>query len=256
VKTYLLTIIFSAILSLQSAMPLPVLRAEEHLQVITSDFPPYNYVENQVPKGFCTEIVLALLKETGHNVPITTLPWARAYQTALKYENTLIYTIARTPERESDFLWVRLVVSAHPSLFSLKNNPIHLTALEDARAHLIGTSRNDSRLRFLQNQGITNLELATHARMNAVKLINHRITLWAEDELAAIYTLKQMGMNPDQTIKKALELNIKLDGYLAFSKKTPLKLVEKFATALKRIKESGSYTQIKNKYILDNPAQD
>ena len=54
----------------------------QDLQIVTEDFPPYNFEENGVMKDLSTEVVLAVLKEIKEEPEIQILPWARAYKYA------------------------------------------------------------------------------------------------------------------------------------------------------------------------------
>lgn len=223
--------------------------AGKEIQVVTSEFAPFNYTEEGIPKGFCTEIVQAVLRETGTQAEIRIYPWSRAYQTALKQENTLIYTIARIPDREALFHWIGVIVSGKTYLFSLKDRGIEIDSLDQAGAYTIGAVRNGIRSKHLISKGIVELDLVKDTQTNAVKLINNRIDLWVEDELSAVYTLKKMGHDPDKILKRTFELDLKLDGYMAFSINTAPQTVETFRKALKQLIENGTYEKIKSNYL-------
>lgn len=227
----------------------------QNIRIVTSEFAPFNYLENGEPKGFCTEIVQAVLKELDLAVPITTLPWARAYQLALRQENTLIYTIARTPEREALFQWVGILVIGESYLFALKSRGIRLGSLDQARPYRIGVARNGIRARFLQSKGILDLDQVVNSRMNAVKLLNQRIDLWAEDELAAAHTIRQLGYEPDDILSKAFHLDLGMTpkGFLAFSLKTDPGLVSAFSETLEGLVKSKVYENLKKKYGITDP---
>lgn len=79
------------------------------LNVLTENFVPFNYMENNEITGFTAEIVDILLEKTGIQPwrgKILLWPWKRAYQTALEEDNVLLFTTTRTPERETLFKWV------------------------------------------------------------------------------------------------------------------------------------------------------
>jgi len=222
---------------------------EGSLTIVTSEFAPFNYVENGESKGFCTEIVREVLKELKLEVPIQTHPWSRAYQIALKQRNTLIYTIARTPAREELFRWVGVLISGRTYLFSRQGNPVDLKTLEDSKPYTIGAVRNGIRSAFLGNRGFTNLDLVKDSRTNAVKLLSGRIDLWLEDELSAVFIIKTLGHSPGHTIRRALALDLVLNGYLAFSKNSDPQLVAAFKRVLDQLIISGVYMDIKSKYL-------
>ncbi len=244
IKYTLITQIFFAIIIAPSY--------PQKINIVTSDFPPFNYVANGIDSGFCTEIVQAILKDLKIQTTIKTHPWARSYQIALKQKNTLIYTIARTPERENLFHWVAIIITGKTFLFSLSDSRIQLDSLSQANQYNVGAVLNGIRSKYLHVNGIESLDLVEDSNTNALKLLKKRIDLWAEDELSAVYVLKRMGYNSKIILKKSFELDLKLDGYLAFSLDSDPKMIEQFRNSLQKLKNNGEYDKIKNKYI--NPA--
>ncbi|MCG8616597.1 MAG: transporter substrate-binding domain-containing protein [Desulfobacterales bacterium] len=231
--------------------------AEEipRLKIVTSEYPPYNYLENDQPTGFCTEVVESLLNTLNIHTPITTLPWARAYQTARKRSNTLIYTIARTTEREKQFHWIGILVTGKSYLFSLKSRYLRFSSLDQVRPFRIGAAREDIRARFLKDKGILGLDLVIHSRMNAVKLLNQRIDLWAEDEISAVHTIRQLGYEPGDTLSKALPLDIRPAprGYLAISMGTDPELMGRLRKAYADFLTTNKFQTIKTRYFHPGP---
>ena len=73
------------------------------INVVTENSFPYQYLENFSIEGPASRLVKRVLEEAGFEYSQTVLPWARAYKYAQTAPNTLIYSIARTPERENNF---------------------------------------------------------------------------------------------------------------------------------------------------------
>lgn len=83
------------------AAPLPT------LDVVTEDLPPYQVVVNgRLSAGTAYLQVKAMLDRAGYPYKIRVLPWPRALSIAEKAPNTLIFSIARTAEREAQFQWL------------------------------------------------------------------------------------------------------------------------------------------------------
>lgn len=225
------------------------------IQIITSEHPPFNFIENDRPKGLCTEIVRLLMSEMKLSAPISTLPWARAYRIALRQKNTLIYTIARTADREERFHWIGILYTGRSYLFSLKQRHIRLEHLDGARPFRIGAARNGIRANYLSDRGILGVDLVVHSRMNAVKLLNQRIDLWAEDELAAVHTIRLMGYDPGDVLEKTLVLDIspQPSGYLALSRQTDPRTVALFKTAFSTLRQTGQYKAVEARYLHPSP---
>src|SRR5690606_13549359 len=112
---------------------LPYFTCIAQIQVVTEVSPPHQTLEQGKVKGVSTELVQAILNEANIPAEIAIYPWARAYHIAVNQPDTLIYTMARTPEREHKFHWIGPVASYNFSFIALDNPPFELHTLEDAR---------------------------------------------------------------------------------------------------------------------------
>jgi len=242
-KKYFLTVFFVITIFM-----LPVYG--QSLQVVTEEFPPYNYRENGKITGISTEVVQAILKKANINYNIRVYPWKRAYNLALKKENILIYTISRTPARENLFKWVGEIAPAGSSLFALSNRDIKINTLDDAIKYKIGTVKEDVRDQFLKGKGFKRIISGNSYEQNFQKLLKKRIDLWAMADLVAYHIIKKLG-HPSNIIKKVLYLEevSKKKYYVAFSKKTSDELVNKVRKVLEQLKKDGAIEKIHSKYL-------
>lgn len=228
-------------------MTLPVYG--QSIQIVADEFPPYNYTEEGKVTGLGTEIVQALLQEVGIEANIQVLPWARAYKMAQEEKNVLIYTIARTPQREDLFKWIGLVVEQQGTLFVLKSrDDIVIGTLDDAHKYRVGSVIEDARTQYLISQGFDEIDQVSSNETNMKKLLRGRIDIWVEDELTAYYLLKQNGHEPQDTVKILYQFPLGGGGHIAFSSSTSDELVEKFKQAYEKIKQDGTYERILGKY--------
>lgn len=77
------------------------------LEYYTEDFPPYSYKRDGVVSGSSVEYLREAWRLMGVAEPeIHVMPWARSMDTALRKPNGVLFSCARTPERESWFKWV------------------------------------------------------------------------------------------------------------------------------------------------------
>lgn len=234
------------LLALLQALPVT---AAVQLRVFGSEHPPYSYMAEGQPTGLCSDIVASLLSRLQLDTPITIAPWSRSYRTALEEPNVLLFTVARTPEREELFHWVGVLVSGETHLYALKERDnLVVDSLAAAGAYKIGVVRDDIRAHFLRRNGITNLDEATGSEINARKLLMGWIDLWAEEENAAPFVFRKLGHDPAQKLKKVYTLDLRLDGYLAFSRGSDSELVDRFRAALEELKNSGEYRRILASY--------
>jgi polar amino acid transport system substrate-binding protein len=110
-------------LALLAFAPLPLPAAAEEpasVRVVTEQLPPYNFEEGGVVKGASTAVVRAVLEQAGLRYTLELQPWARALDTVLHERNTLIYSIARTEERERQLVWLGKICDRRLALFCSK----------------------------------------------------------------------------------------------------------------------------------------
>ncbi|MCP3941404.1 MAG: amino acid ABC transporter substrate-binding protein [Desulfobacteraceae bacterium] len=225
------------------------------IKIVTENFPPYNYEENGKITGVSTEIVRAVLQELNIKVEIKVYPWARTLMVARHDENTLIYSIGRNQKRENQYKWIGVIAPADFYLFALKNRvDIKIKILADAKKYQIGTVREDLREQYLISKGFIkgkNIQSTNRYLLGFQKLLSKRIDLWSMPELTASYIVKKEGYKPEEIIKKVYRLDeVSSEGYyMAFGKKTSDEIVEKFRSALEKIKKNGTHKMILEKYL-------
>ena len=217
------------------------LKAAE-FQIVTEDFPPMNYEDDGGFKGISTDIVKAVMKRAGLPFNAALYPWARAYNMALKQKNVMIYSIAKTPERENHFRWIGPMYPFSESLFRLKKRgDIKVNSLEDAKAWRIGVVREYAVHQFLKGKGFKDdeeLDPTSSQTLNLKKLFRGRVDLivGAAGDLAY-----RMNKNPDlppfEEIEEVFGLKeVFTEVYMAFGLKTPDETVNRVRTAFEQLK--------------------
>ncbi|PVZ16482.1 MULTISPECIES: ABC transporter substrate-binding protein [unclassified Pseudomonas] len=228
------------------------------LRVVTEELPPYNMMSSDGRvTGLSTEIVQAVMREAGASARIEVLPWARAYDMALNVPNVLIYSIARTAEREPLFQWVGALAPTRWYLYSLADRPVRLDNLADARGHQIATVHEDVGEQYLIGKGFkpgSELQATSKYEYNYRKLKVDHVELWISNELNAVYLVRKNGDDPDKVLVKSLalpELSRDEGLSLAFSRGTPPETVDRFRAALARLRADGTIEAILNKWLRD-----
>ncbi|HBS81387.1 MAG TPA: amino acid ABC transporter substrate-binding protein [Pseudomonas sp.] len=223
--------------------------------VVTEELPPYNMTVDGKLTGMATEVVQAVLDEVGEAARIQSMPWARAYDIALNSENVLIYSIARTPQRENLFKWVGVIAPTRWFLFSLPGTEFNLKSLDDARQYQIATVKEDVGEQYLIDKGFAigrNLQSSNKYEHNYEKLKAGRVNLWISNELNAHYLVRQASGSPGDTAVPQLNLD-DLGGAnglcMAFSRNTPDEVVERFRQALARVRADGRYDTIAARWL-------
>lgn len=184
------------ILLMLAAVPSPALAAPQVVQVFGSDFPPYSYEDNGRAAGSATDRVRNLLQAAGLAAMIEIYPWARAYRTAKATQDALLYPVARTPEREDEFVWLGELVDYDVRLWRLAGRQdIVLTTLADAAGLAFGGLPDDAKTGYLQKQGMT-VSLQSNEDILLTMLINGRIDLMPADRVSFLARLKRHHLAP------------------------------------------------------------
>ncbi len=224
----------------------------ETLQVVTEEYPPYNYTEDGKVAGFCTDIVRETLKRANLDYSIQSHSWAESYQKAQTEPNVLIYSIGRNVEREPLFKWVGIIARTEVYFYKLRSRPdIKIRAFDDVRKYKIGAVQDDFRAQWLMKQGIKDqLTLVTDDRQNMRNLFERKIDIFPLGEFVAYNIAHQEGRVFNGLEKAMYVKDMSADIYMAFSRQTPDVMMEKCKKALFEIRKDGTYEKIKSKYAI------
>ena len=123
--------------------------------MVTEHLPPYQIAKNGKVIGGSSYLIMkevfsrAKIKAT-HEV----MPWARAYKIALSRSNTIIYSITRSPERESLFRWIGQLSKLEYSFFTTKDNQsVNIKTTSDALNYTAVSVRGSFEANSLQRFG-------------------------------------------------------------------------------------------------------
>lgn len=226
----------------------PALSTE--LIVLTENLPPGNYLRDGELVGPSVEIVKEIQRRVGSNEEIHVYPWARAYQRALTEKNVVLFGMTHTEERHDKFKWVGPLASKRDILVAKKGAGIKLASLDDAKAvKRIGTLRDDTRERFLERHGFTNLESVSDEQHNARKLVLGRIDLWAYKQPGLKTVCELAGVDYDE-VEEVFSLR-EIDVSIAFSKMTPDSIVQTWRSAFDEMLADGTIMRIRDKWSVE-----
>ncbi len=226
----------------------PTQSLAENFKIFTEEYPPYNYTENGNITGISTEIVREILHRINHPDTIEVSPWSTAYRLIKEEDYKALYSTTRAPFRENLFKWVGPLVPNNTVLFARTSDDVSINSIDDARkVRQIGVYKDDYGELLLKQKGFTNLRPAPDNRSNLKNLIDGKIDLWIINELTGSQMAQEAGQA--NLIKKVFNVQ-KEFMYIAFSKNTPDKIIDKWQQALDEIKSDGTYAQIFSKWIM------
>ena len=226
----------------------------DKLILITEEYPPLNYTEDDLHRGIATDLLVEMLARTGSlksHKDIASLPWARGYELALDRENVLLFSMTRTDARDELFQWVGPILPAEIVLLARKDAQIKLDNLQQLEEQQlnIGVVLADVGHQILKAQHVSKRRIypSNQGVYLARMLAEKRVDLIAYDALVSRWNLRQLGFNPDDyetvySLKKA-------DYYYAFNQKTDAKIVARLQKEFDRLRQIGRVETITKEYL-------
>lgn len=228
--------------------------ADESIQLMTEEFPPYQFYEgegeNRVITGISIEIIKALQKKIGNSDPIKMYPWSRGLKLLAKHKNSALFSTVRTPERESKYKWVGPLAKLEMVFFKRAGSDLGVHSIEDAKKiRKIGVTKNVAGHEMMLNMGFTNLDVLQSGSddKNMKRLIKGRVDAWPTSYYAGIYVARKNGVLDQVEVIKEISL---MSGhlYIAFNKETDDQIIHQWQSALDLLNSDGVIDEIMNKY--------
>ena len=210
--------------------------------------PPANYMLDGKFAGTTVEIVEGLKQSMGLTTPIEVVPGARADEYVKSSPNVLVFTFAKSPEREkAGFHFLGPVVTRTQMLWKKKGAAISIGSLADVKNKnlTVGSMSADWRSKFLQDAGVTVEEVAT-PDLNLKKLMADRMPLMVSSSFDMPSIAKMAGIDmadvePALTIAEA-------PSYLMFSKDTDQATLDKWQNAYTALEKTDFFAKVAEKW--------
>ncbi|WP_460478036.1 substrate-binding periplasmic protein [Bowmanella dokdonensis] len=210
-------------------------RAANPLFVVTELSPPAQTLVDGRVSGTVTQRVRDLLRRAGLEGQFHVFPWARAYELALVRPNTLIYAMARTPARESQFKWIAPVGRYSLGFMKLtRHTSLKLENAQQAKIYLTAVQRKDVAVEVLSDLGFReddNLLLTADIQQSWELLLKGKVDFVIDDPAAIQDLLDKHNLSPEQVTFELMLPQLEQLTYLAASLETDDALVEKLRAA-------------------------
>jgi ABC-type amino acid transport substrate-binding protein len=193
----------------------------DSLEIMTEDFPPFNYSENGKATGIAVALLLNASAAVGKPIKtekINLITWARAYQTTLTGPNAMLFSMTRTDAREHLFKWAGPIGQNRLVVLAKKSSNIGQIGDISKTTENIGVVRDTVGDQLIVAAGVPSDKIKANSKpRGATKMLtNNRIKLWAYSENSGFKQLTEIGENIDDYeivhVLKSSEL------YFAFSK--------------------------------------
>ncbi len=241
-----------ALLALCFSFSIPA-ETQDELTVLTESLAPYSFLDNGQPAGFSTEIVKEVLKQANMRGAIHVAVWEGAYQKALLEKNVLIYSMARTKEREDLFYWIGELAPTKVRLWKLTDrSDIQVNSIEQVPQYRLGVLSEGAGEIYIRSHPILSKVKRIHYRYTDQLfplLLNNRIDLMAGVDMAIYAQLQKHGMQASeiQPVFSLLDKGLKL--YLALSKPSSNEVYVKLKRAYQRVSDSGFIEKTRQRHF-------
>jgi len=218
------------------------------LTLYTEEYPPINFSREGKAAGLSTEVVEEILRRTGTRAPITVVPWARGYRSALEEPNVGLFVAMRTPEREPLFKWVGPVTTPRTSFYSRRGAALKVASLEDARkVEVIAVPREWFSHQVLRALGFNNLDFGAAYKLLVRMALTGRAPLMVADNQTLPAQLAQVDATMAEVDRHYTFM--KTSSYIAFSRGTPDATVRQWQKALNEMKRDGAFARIYARWL-------
>ena len=237
--------VFGAALLIVCALLCPVSSARaQSLRIVTAEEPPTNYTRDGQLTGITVDIVRELLKRQNMDTPIEVYPWARAYAIAQQTPNVMLFTAARTPEREvQGFSFIGPVTTRKHALFARADDTRQYPSLATLYHErlLIAGMRGDWRAQWVSDRSL-NL-YATNSHVQSLRmLLSGRVDLAVLSDLELGPDLKAMGA-AEGSVRLAYVIEERA-AYILLSQGTERATVTRWQSEFARLQESDFFRQL------------
>lgn len=249
------SLLFTGILS---CLLLPGVRAFAFTAYI-GEVAPFTLVDDDGKvTGAAVEVVQAVMETAGYPFDtddIKVISWARAVEDTETIPGSMLFCMARTPQREDRFKWVGPIAEVNLGLVAKVAPRVTIEASEDMREYRIGAIRNSAPVDILEKEyGIPASEMTLLANdiLQFRMLDNGRVDVITQADTAAPTWLEQLEM--DQSEFEMVHVLKELQLYIAFNKRTDDHTIQRIQAALEALKrpengEISRYDAIMKKYL-------
>lgn len=227
--------------------------ASERIYIYTENFPPYNmsatgrafeHNEDGID-GLCTEMVKAILEQSGLDYVIKLRNWDFGYNRALNKKNHGIYCTTYTENRASRFKWVGPLTTNLWTIFAPPGTDLKIDSLEDTRGMLYAGYRGDVMTEYLLERDFR-VSAMDSDDLNPKRLELGQVDLWIADRLAGPYFASQQDV---EGLEPVFSFN-NTELYLAMNLETSEEVIRKLRQGLETIRNNGMYEAIETKWGL------
>nr|WP_315465576.1 transporter substrate-binding domain-containing protein [uncultured Rhodoferax sp.] len=218
------------------------------LDGFTEEWPPYNFAESGAIKGISTEVFAAVCADAKLTCRTRLVPWARAQKIVSISPNTVLFSTARLPARENDFLWVGPLLPRITWVY-VKAAQGLAKPLPDIRLLRFGIVREEAAQEDLLQAGVPAASIVEDTSNAAVLrlLMAGAIDAMVDTEIGMDWNLRHANLPPG-AVSRVARLSVNGAYYFAVNTQTDPAVVHSMQTSLDKLRRLGRLQSITQKY--------
>jgi polar amino acid transport system substrate-binding protein len=206
--------------------------------------PPYVDVINGQASGMMIDLIEQLFTRAEVEYSIEFVPWRRAFLTAQTEQNSCVFPVQRSQEREPLLHWIGPIQITKTGFYTLEKDNFSIRTIADVEGYTIGSLAGGVAAEYLAAQGIHTSETSENFP-NLLMLGSHRIDIWASDTVTADYIIHTQG--GDKKIRKSLEFFTTLRA-LGCHLDVDQSTIDQLSRSLKSMYQDGTIDKILMRY--------
>lgn len=164
--------------------------------LITEINHPYVYYKEGSKEltGIAFDIITELLKRADIQADINVRPWLRAIRMLDESDNSCLFIMNRTAQREAKYTWVGPMLIGNYSLYKRPDSPIVINQVSDIEDYVVIGKTDGTALKDLKKE-IDFQTVYTSSDEQSAKLLFHgRGDLWATGDMDGPMAIKNLGL--------------------------------------------------------------
>jgi polar amino acid transport system substrate-binding protein len=219
------------------------------LKAYTEEWPPYNFLNGKQVTGISTEILRVACSNANLQCEFQLVPWTRAYKTVQETKNTIIYTIARTPQREGQFVWIGPILSRTTWIYARAEVADKVQSFKDLEKLKVGAIRAEASLTDLLEAGVSQSAIrifnSNSDEMRMLKL--GQIDVVVNTEIGMAVNQQQFDIAAGKLVK-LMKLSDGGSLYFGMNLQSDPVLVEKLQSSVDKLRRDGKISAIVQQY--------
>ena len=209
-----------------------------HLTYLTEEWAPYNYERDGLPAGIAVDIlekVFDILHANRTRADVQIVPLSEGFSRMQNENETVLFSIVKTPEREPFYQWAGPFTTGRFVLFAPADRNITISSAEDLDTYTVGAIEGTIENTFLSDIGVDPARITGGLVPDDLigMLEDGSIDIWATGDSTGRYAMKKAGIDPARyEIVYTLHTD---DFYFIFTHDVPESLIQTFNQTLGKV---------------------